>query len=95
MRLFLEEGKAVVWAHVGCVGKWRQNANSKQQDLIENHTQKVLLEGSEGKKKELWFIWTLFIFNFRLASHLLWRANGFHKETSTGSVVCIQFISGV
>lgn len=51
LRLFLEEGKAVVWAHMGCVGKWRQNANSKQQDLIENHMQKVLLEGSEEKKR--------------------------------------------
>lgn len=37
--------------HRGNVGQLQQNANSKQQDLIENHMGKVLLEGSEGKKR--------------------------------------------
>lgn len=36
----------------GNMGKLCQKANSKQQDLIENHMQKVL-EGSKGKKKTM------------------------------------------
>lgn len=52
--------KAVPWKRRGCcvgiygenMGKLCQNANSKQQDLIENHMQKVL-EGSKGKKKTM------------------------------------------
>lgn len=31
-RLFVEEGKAVVWAHIGETGQLRQNSNSEQQD---------------------------------------------------------------
>lgn len=53
--------KAVPWEKQGCcvgiyggnMGKLCQNANSKQQDLIENHMQKVLLEGSKGKKRTM------------------------------------------